>query len=87
MAELVCYTTNVPPTKIVWLRNGEEIDIDGVTYVSQQIVVDRINSHYRNILLVKEVINFIGNLTFTCNVSNLYGNASLDISTHVAGNI
>ena len=87
MAELVCYTTNAPPTNIVWLRDGEEIDIDGVTYDSHQMVVDRINSHYRNILLVKEVKNIIGNLTFTCRVSNLYGSASFDIFTHVSGTV
>ena len=87
MAALVCYTAQTPPTNIVWLRNGEEIDIDGVMYDSEQIVVDRINSHYRNILLVKEVKNIIGNLTFSCNVSNSYGSSSLDISTSLSGNI
>ena len=82
MAELVCFTVNSPPTHVTWLRNGEEIEIDGVTYESLQIVTDHFNSHYKSILVVKQIINIIGELTFSC---VLAGNTSLDIPTNISG--
>lgn len=85
MAEILCHTGNTPPTNIVWMRNGEVLDIDGITYDSLRIVVNRVHSHYMNILVVNEVINIIGSLTFTCNISNQYGSTSFNIVTKLSG--
>ena len=85
MAEIVCYTSNTPPTTVVWMKSGEVIDADETAYDSLQVVVDRVDSHYRNILVVKEITSNIGDLTFTCNVSNLYGSVLFTVSTNLSG--
>ena len=85
MAEIVCYTSNTPPTTVVWRKSGEVIDADETAYDSLQVVVDRVDSHYRNILVVKEITSIIGDQTFTCNVSNLYGSVPFTVSTNLSG--
>ena len=85
MAQLACLSVNTPPTHVTWFRNGEEIEIDGLMYDSVQIVTDRFNSHYKTVLVVKQVINIIGELHFSCVLSNFGGNTSFAIPTNVSG--
>ena len=85
MAVIECYTTGSPPTDVVWQRNGEVIDVDGDYYETMQIVTNRRNSHYRNILVVNDIVSVIGSLTFTCVISNWYGSVSLNVTTNVSG--
>ena len=87
LAQIECYTTRSPATNVTWMRNGELLTIDGVKYDAMQIVTDRVNSSYRNILVVNDVLSIVGNLTFSCIISNLNGNTSLDIPTNVTGNV
>ena len=85
MAVIECFTTGSPPTNVVWQRNGEVVDVDGDYYETMQIVTNRRNSHYRNILVVNDVVSVIGSLTFTCVISNWYGSVSLNDTTNVSG--
>lgn len=87
LAQIECYTTRSPATNVTWMRNGELLTTDGVNYDTMQIVTDRINSSYRNILVVNDVLSIVGNSTFSCIISNLNGNTSLDIPTNVTGNL
>lgn len=88
MAQIECYTTNSPPTHVIWQKNGEIINTDGFMYDEIQIVTDHRNSHYRNVLLVNDLVSVVGDLTFSCNVSNVNGSASLNIPTAItSGNV
>ena len=85
MAQLECYTTQSPPTSVVWMRNGDAIDVDGVSYDSIQIVANRRLSHYQSVLLVMNVTNIIGENIFTCTINNSRGSISHDIPTNLTG--
>ena len=85
LAQIECYTTRSPATNVTWMRNGEVLTIDGVKYDAMQIVTDRIHSSYRNILLVNDVLSIVGNLIFSCNISNINGSTSLSIPTNITG--
>ena len=85
MAELVCLSLNTPPTYTTWLRNGKEIEINGDVYDSVKVVTDAFNSHYKNVLIVKQVIKIVGEQHFSCVLSNYAGNTSFDITTNISG--
>ena len=87
MAQLACLSVDTPPTHVTWFRNGEEIENDGLMYYSVQIVTDRFNSHYKTVLVVKQVINIIGELHFSCVLSNFGGNTSFAIPTNISGTV
>ena len=83
MAEIECYTMNSPPTHVVWLRNGEEIE-PNESYETLQVVVDRRNSHYRNILVVRDVLGVM-NVSYTCNISNSAGSTQHNVTIDLPG--
>lgn len=87
LAQIECYTTQSPATNVTWMRNGELLTIDGVKYDTMQIVTDRIDSSYRNILVMNDVLSIVGNLTFSCIISNLNGSTSLNIPTDITGTV
>ena len=82
MAQLECYTTHSPPTTVVWMRNGDVIDVDDD---SVHIVANHRHSHYRNELLVMNVTSIISDNIFTCTINNSRGSISHDIPTNLTG--
>ena len=58
------------------LRDGESIELDGVTYQLTQAVADRAESTYENVLSINQpLVNIIGS-NFTCRVENTIGVAT-----------
>ena len=80
-----CYTMNSPPTIVTWKRDGVEIDVMGDHYNTLQIAVDRVNYHYRNILLIKSVLGIMGEHTFTCEIENSGGSTYHSIDIDIPG--
>ena len=85
--EVDCYTMHFPPTTVTWKRDGMEIDLCSKHYQTEQIVVDRINSHYRNILLIQNVFDIIGNHTFTCEIQNSAGSTYHGVTIDLPGTV
>ena len=85
MAVIECYTTGSPPTNVVWQRNGKVVDVDGENYETMQIVIDRRNSHYRNNIIISDTFGVIGNLTYTCEISNFAGVTAHNININLSG--
>ena len=52
------------------VHNGEVVDVDGDYHETMQIVTNRRNSHYRNILVVNDVVSVIGGLMCNTNQDN-----------------
>ena len=67
------------------MRNGDVIDVDGVSYDSIQNFANRRLLHYQSVLLVMDVTNIIGENIFTCIIKNSRGSISHDISTNLTG--
>ena len=85
LGTLECLTRYSPPTTVIWLRDGAAVHVDGVGYEMMQIVTDRRNSLYKNILLIRNATDLAGNHTYTCSVSNAAGSRSQNISTALTG--
>ena len=85
--EVECYTMHFPPTTITWKRDGMDIDLSSNYYQRAQIVVDRINSHYRNTLLIQNVFDIIGNHTFTCEIQNSAGSTYHSVTIDLPGTL
>ena len=82
---ITCSTSDSPPTKVEWCRNGEPIDIDGIDYDAVQIATDRKNMYFDNILYVKNPCFAAGIHTFECKINNSQGSDSHTIHTNVPG--
>jgi hypothetical protein len=76
LARVECYTTGSPPTTVIWKRDGAVIDAKSSRYDTLQIATDRRHSHFRNILLINDVFDVVGNYTFTCEIENSAGSTS-----------
>lgn len=68
---LTCTTTGAPPSKIVWLKDGAEIDVASNTsmYFEKQVLVNKETARYETSL----AINGIGDSllgSFSCSVSS-----------------
>lgn len=86
LAQIECYTINSPPTKVIWKKNGDIIDVEMDKYTALQVVIDRRNSHYQNILMIRDVLDIMGNFTFTCEIENSAGSAHHSVSIDIPGN-
>lgn len=82
---ITCQTSDSPPTKVEWCRNGEIIDINGVDYEAVQIVTDRINMYFDNVLYVKNPCFAAGIHDFECKIINSQGSDSHTVQTNVPG--
>ena len=87
LAHVVCYTMNSPPTTVVWKRDGKIIDVGADEFATLQIVVDHRNSHYRNVLVITDVFDIMGNITYTCEIENMIGSTDYSITIDITGNI
>ena len=68
---LTCTTTGAPPSKIIWLKDGVEIDIASnmTMYSEKQVLINKETARYETTLAINGVgETLVGN--FTCAVSN-----------------
>ena len=61
--------------------------MDGNSYEAVQVVTDRRNSYYHNILYVRDVVGIIGRPRYTCHLQNSAGNVSgqIDVNIQLSG--
>ena len=67
-------------TTVTWKRNNQKLVTDGNRYRQTQMIADRINAVYYNILYSNDTRNLVG--VFTCTVENARGSNSMTISTN-----
>ena len=85
---LECRSKNSIPTNVIWLMNDTVVDISQPFYQTMQIVdaqYSRTGSYFRNILIVNDLLEALGNPTYTCIVENTFGKDSEDIAVHKEG--
>ena len=78
---ITCNTSDSPPTKVVWYRDGETIVIDGIDYDTEQVVTNRHNMYLRQ-CSVREAAE---RHEYKCEVENTEGNDMHSITTNVPG--
>ena len=61
--------------------------MDGNNYEAVQVVTDRSNSYYHNILYVRDVVEIIGRPRYTCRLQNSAGIVSgqIDVNIQLSG--
>ena len=85
LAAYTCYTTGSPPTTVSWIRNNAPLIIDDIRYSTMQIVINRSNSSYKNVLLVYNLTDILGDPVFRCSVHNAGGSTFGDIREGLTG--
>lgn len=85
LATVTCSTQNSPPTNVTWMKDGEELIIDGVKYRAIHEVTDRSNTYYNVKLIIGDVIGIGGDHSYTCMVNNSRGGHWKAINTSVSG--
>ena len=78
---ITCSTSDSPPTMVQWFRDGQIIEMDGANYISEQIVTDRRNMYYNNVLCVMNPGLVAGRHEFQCRVLNTRGSHTHSINT------
>ena len=73
---LTCVSTGSPPTVVSWMKDGENITIDGADFSLSQTVTDRVSSTYNNTLIVGEGVTGGVAGIYNCTVSNVLGSNS-----------
>ena len=68
---LTCISTGSPATIVTWMREGEELTIDGTVYTATQTVTNRRESTYENVL-TSNVMKFTAGV-YSCRVENALG--------------
>ena len=72
-------TTGLPPTNIIWYKNGEIIDIDGDMFRLSQRVAIYSSTNYDNTLMIRgNPEDMIGR--YTCRIGSKYTYAYYPIS-------
>ena len=76
---LTCVSTGSPPTVVSWMKDGENITIDGHHFSLSQTITDRLSSTYSNTLTVREGVT--GGVTgiYNCRVSNVLGSETATV--------
>ncbi len=73
---LTCTSTGSPATSVTWRRDGQLLTIVGNTFEMMQMVTNRAESTYENVLIIDQPrANFAGS-TIGCEVKNLLGTAT-----------
>jgi hypothetical protein len=80
---IICSTSDSPPSKVKWCRNGVPITIDGTDYEAEQQVTDRRNLYYDNVLHVKNSEFAAGRHQFECKINNSRGSHAHTVETNV----
>ena len=55
------------------LRDGESMEFGGVTYQMTQMVTNRTQSTYENVLTINQPVTDVVGSTFNCSVENIIG--------------
>ena len=77
---LTCVSTGSPPTVVSWMKDGENITIDGHHFSLSQTITDRVSSTYNNTLTVGEGVTGGVAGVYNCAVSNVLGSDSTMIA-------
>ena len=77
---LNCTSSGGPVTTVSWKRNNQKLTTDGNPYQQTQVIVDKINAEYKNILYSNDASTLVG--VFTCMVENARGSDSMTVSTN-----
>ena len=85
VAEYTCETQGFPPTWLSWKRNGELVIVDDIHYSIKQIVTDRMNSSFKNSLMVYDIKELLGEPVYQCNVTSHFGSVIGDINEGLTG--
>ena len=85
LAVVECNTRGSLPNSVTWQRNGVKIDLDNAKYEMIQTMTNRRYSHYQYKLIVRDVFGALGNLTYSCMVTNFYGTDSRSVYFTKAG--
>ena len=85
LLEVICKTSVSPPTKVMWMCDGESVDTEGTEFEQYKVVTDRYNVRYDNILTVKNATYAAGRHHYTCIIKNSQGNTTESITTNISG--
>ena len=81
---LTCTSTGSPATNVTFMRDGTTVGplrggeskvFDGVTYQLTQMVTNRAQSTYQNVLTINQPLSDIVGSTFRCSFENTLGTA------------
>lgn len=88
---MTCQTSVIPPTKVIWMHDGEFVDTESTDFEQSQVITSRYyySVNYDNILTVKNATFAIGRQNYTCIVENCHENISKveSITTDISGGI
>ena len=79
---LVCISSGGPATKVIWMKNNQQLIVDGTAYQQTQTIVDSVNAIIENVLISVNRTNLVGTFSFTCIVENARGKANKSLSTN-----
>lgn len=76
-SSLVCTSSGGPATHVIWRKNGQSLNIDGISYLQTQKITFIDNATYETTLhlLNDSIENYSG--TYECTVINSRGSDSL----------
>ena len=83
--EVTFSTSDSPPTEVQCSCDGELIDFCGKDFDLVQVVTNRRNVYYDNIIVVKNAAKVAGKHTYQCNISNSQGSDTSEIETNIPG--
>lgn len=80
---ITCTTFGTPPTSVTWTKNGVVISTNNSMYQFTQVLVDRNDTIYENLLTIKEMFeDAIGD--YSCTAKNSLG-ASETVNRTIKG--
>ena len=85
LMEVTCSTSDSPPTEVQCSCDGELIDFCGDDFDLVQVVTNRRNVYYDNIVVVKDVTKVAGKHVYQCNISNSQGSDTCVVKTNIPG--
>ena len=83
--EVTFSTSDSPPTEVRCSCDGELIDFCCKDFDLVQVVTNRRNVYYDNIIIVKNAAKVAGKHTYQCNISNSQGSDTSGIETNILG--
>ena len=69
---ITCTTSGTPPTSVTWTKNGVVISTNDSMYQFTQVLIDRNDTIYENLLIIKGAYkDVVGD--YSCTVENSLG--------------
>ena len=87
LMEITCSTSDSPPTTVQCSCDGELIDFSCDDFDLVQVVTNRRNVYYDNIVVVKDVTKVAGKHVYRCNISNSRGSDTCEVETNIPGKL